>query len=420
MKPLASIFLLWVISFAVLAEDGAYVVLDDDLSELITDFNADRGKVRLLFIIGPSCGICLRGMADLNDEFIAERQGDNRLSTFAVHVPTLGAEEKHVAPTIQLLDGPRIKHYWDSAGHIGIELQATLDIPYYAWDVWLIYGPDAQWEPGHRPPKPEFWQHQLRGMKVGELLDAEEFAMETLRIVDAIKAVAAKPASQPVDQASPVASVISVEQPRGVMIQQNLLSRGSYSRLKSVQHIESTGTLQVAGKSYPVVTIQDRPDQLKRTITTETGSFVVTADRGKVAFIGEGESPIGQDVERLWLSAFEMDGWLVEWKDKGHKVWKIGMRKESRRLPWILEVEHRNGQTWHVYIDSHTGDAFRQVLQAENGVPLLTVEFDDYQDVGELRMPFEVSVASPDGAIARIKYENIQIDRKQRKSAVTH
>lgn len=45
----------------------SYEVIDQDLEKLRNDFNARRGQVRLMFISGPTCGICLRGMADLND-----------------------------------------------------------------------------------------------------------------------------------------------------------------------------------------------------------------------------------------------------------------------------------------------------------------------------------------------------------------
>ncbi len=98
---------------------AAYQVIGDDLQELKDEFNANEGRVRLMFLSGPTCGICLRGMADLNDAFLAERQNDDRLVTFVVHVPTLGAKEQHVAETIPLLEGPRIHHYWEDSGIIG-------------------------------------------------------------------------------------------------------------------------------------------------------------------------------------------------------------------------------------------------------------------------------------------------------------
>ena len=36
----------------------------------------------------------------------------------------------------------------------------TLSLPEDAWDVFLLYGPDARWDDA-RPPAPEYWAHQL-------------------------------------------------------------------------------------------------------------------------------------------------------------------------------------------------------------------------------------------------------------------
>ena len=81
-----------------LSAESELVILQEDLQQLKNDFNANQGKVRLLFLSGPTCGICLRGMADLNDEFLAASQNDERLVTFVVHVPTMGAKKNHSKP----------------------------------------------------------------------------------------------------------------------------------------------------------------------------------------------------------------------------------------------------------------------------------------------------------------------------------
>lgn len=44
-----------------------------------------------------------------------------------------------------------------------------------AWDLYLVYGPDARWD-GPEPPRPLYWMHQLRGVDNGPFLDAAVFA----------------------------------------------------------------------------------------------------------------------------------------------------------------------------------------------------------------------------------------------------
>ncbi len=199
--------------------DALYVVMGEDLQQFKDDFNNDIGKIRLVFLSGPTCGICLRGMADLNDEFIAASQNDDRLHTYVIHVPTLGAEEKHVAATIPLLDGPRVSHYWEDSGIIGRHYSETLDIaPVYAWDVWMIYGPDAQWT-DTLPPAPSFWQHQLGPLPKGERLNRESFAAAAASHLDKLGDVSrvAGPVNETEMQRVADGAVIpTVAQPRGV------------------------------------------------------------------------------------------------------------------------------------------------------------------------------------------------------------
>src|SRR2546422_1327873 len=80
-----------------------YVVLDQTLSQLRADFNANVGKLRMLYIVGPTCGICLRGLSDLQEALYSKKGDDPRLVTFVVHVPTLGARENSVAEATQLI-----------------------------------------------------------------------------------------------------------------------------------------------------------------------------------------------------------------------------------------------------------------------------------------------------------------------------
>lgn len=153
------------------------VVLDESLAALKVGFNAMPGDVRLLFIVGPSCGPCLRGLMELNDALGADLLSNERLKVFVVHVPTLMAEQHHAERAAQLLAGSSVTHYWDPNGRSGDVVQQTLQIPEYAWDVWLTYPPGPTWEAA-APPPPATWSHQLGGLRAGTRLDPEAFAAD--------------------------------------------------------------------------------------------------------------------------------------------------------------------------------------------------------------------------------------------------
>jgi hypothetical protein len=164
----------------------SYTVLDDQGTQLRADFNRATGSIRLLFVVDPVCPTCLRGLDDLNGALLGRTQ-DPRLQTFVVHVPVLhpSAQPKDIPPAAQLLHNANVRNYWNPSGAFGNLLSQSVglksgDRQVYAWDVWLIYGPEARWE-GAGPPRPRLLMQQLgalRGSSEFPHLDSEVFALK--------------------------------------------------------------------------------------------------------------------------------------------------------------------------------------------------------------------------------------------------
>ena len=175
----AATVLLALMPLAAPAADAAqkpYVVLDKSLSQLRADFNANVGKVRMLYIVGPTCGICLRGMSDLQETVYSKKGDDPRVVTFVIHVPTLGAHEANVAPASRLITNRFTTNYWEETGITGRLMQQVMGVDKYVWDFWAIYGPNVVWSDERLMPAPSFWQHQLDGLPPEKKLDANVFA----------------------------------------------------------------------------------------------------------------------------------------------------------------------------------------------------------------------------------------------------
>lgn len=385
---------------------ASYVTLTEDLAQLKTDFNAADGKIRLVFISGPSCGICLRGLDDLNRSIVASLQNDPRVHTFVVHVPTLGAEEKHVKASIPLMAGPRVSHYWDEVGNSGRQFQEALDIHMYAWDVWMIYEPGQTWGKDRPPPQPVFWQHQLPGLPKDQRLDAEVFAEVLRGKLTGVGKVSDEilPSIALEDEAG----LMPVAQPRGVMIQHNHQSRGGYLRLKSISAIRYEGLTEIDGESYPLTIETKRPAFYRRTVRSGDDVSTISRDGTEVTKQGP-NTALPASFTNEWLESWEFDGWMTDWKAKGHQVWRLGMKKFGNRLPWVMEAELNNGQTWQIYVDSHTGDAFRQSLIDPDGKETLVLEFGGYRDVDGFRLPHEVRYYEGDRLLAIDRVENISV-----------
>ncbi len=368
----------------------SYEVLGQDLEKLRSDFNAHRGQVRLLFISGPTCGICLRGMADLNDAFLAASQNDGRLETFVVHVPALGAKEEHVPPALPLLAGPRIHHYWEDSGIIGRLYQKAMDTELYMWDVWMAYPPDVVGE-GELPPYPDFWMHQLGPLPRELMLDASVFAVETRKMMDLVgDAESFVDAPLLKSEAELVANgtVISyVAQPKGIAFGTNIRGRGGYLNLKSIQSVEQRGTISSGDKTFDLQIKSRRGEGIRRLVGSGEQVSEARFD-GETVSLPTGDSRgLPPALEQIILESFEFDGPIVDWKDKGHETRKIGMRKHGDVLAWEIGLTQASGNRWDLLFDSHTGDIVKATILDEAGAPAYVLQMENFSDVDGIRFP---------------------------------
>jgi hypothetical protein len=68
---------------------------------------------------------------------------------------------------------PRAGHYWAN-GYLLHAYDRTLGLGQDAWDIYLLYGPEARWD-GADPPTLAYWMNQLGGAN-GPTLASQTFA----------------------------------------------------------------------------------------------------------------------------------------------------------------------------------------------------------------------------------------------------
>ncbi len=92
--------------------------------------------------------------------------------------------EASVPNAMKKLPDKRVVHFWDGAQRLGKAYKPVLELDRTAWDVYLLYSPDAEWK--EHPPKPVYWMHQL-GVEVGQPLDGKILAEEVRKLLESKK-----------------------------------------------------------------------------------------------------------------------------------------------------------------------------------------------------------------------------------------
>lgn len=169
--------------FALVASGGTaadYTTLDGAAEPLRAAFNADRGQVRLVMYVSPTCGGCLRGAKQMQER-VLDRVGDDRVTVYVVWGPKNGARERHVERVTSLVTDERAAHYWDGAGVVSRAYDDMLTLAGPCAGIFMLYGPDVAWEAA-APPRPLYLEdaHAREFDRPYPQLDADRFA-ERLR-----------------------------------------------------------------------------------------------------------------------------------------------------------------------------------------------------------------------------------------------
>lgn len=113
---------------------------------------------------------------------------DPDLRTYVVWVPMFRGMERDVPKATTEVPDARASHFWDGDSLLVKGYRETLDLSEDAWDVFLLYGPDARWD-GDLPPVPDYWMHQLgskrRPRVDGPYLDPALFLERTRQVLSA-------------------------------------------------------------------------------------------------------------------------------------------------------------------------------------------------------------------------------------------
>lgn len=400
----------------VFAEEKPYVVLDENLQQLKDDFNAKVGTVRLLFILGPTCGICLRGMADLNDEFLAEYQSDPRLHTYGVHVPVLRAEEEHIIDSLPLMQGPRIYHYWDPIGTIGQLYSGVLETEAFAWDVWLVYGPEAVWE-GETPPTPDYWEHQLPGaFGRDKYLDKKRFAAEVIKRVNELDTDNFDITDVASDE-SPLADGVIIRwvgQGYGRAIKDYREGQGGMEAIKAIQSREFRGELIIGDSTHELLLLEERPNKIEKHVPE--ADYMLRYD-GERAVERHGHLPqdgVPLTVEAHLMGFFDFDTPLIDWNKKGHKFSMDGAEKHGTSFSWRLVQTDPTGLKWTYLINNRTGMMERMRAFDEDGALMVSVHYSDFREVDGTPIAHSREYKSSEGDTYAIeRFDSVKITKSE-------
>jgi hypothetical protein len=188
----------------------------------------------------------------------------------------------------------------------------------------------------------------------------------------------------------------SHNQTAGDLIAKNLAARGGIERIKAITSLRLTRIVGTPFSNVRVVMLRQRPNLLRieqtppgrpttARIVTPSGAWDETP-QGWVA------RPAAIAAEALEIDA-DIDGFLVDYEQKGHRVEYAGLEKIGGKPAHHLKFMLKSGAERHVYLDPvtflerrHTGS----FTLPNNTKVNVILDYSDWRDVNGVKFAFAI------------------------------
>ena len=193
-------------------------------------------------------------------------------------------------------------------------------------------------------------------------------------------------------------------------------ARGGLKNIKAVQTIQTTGKITMMGKEYPTTIYQKRSGGFRSDMAMGKVNIVQAYD-GKIGWqiipMAGTLDPIDmkeQELQSIKEQA-DLDGFLVDWKEKNYKLELVGKEKISEKSVYHIKVIRQDTTEHHIYLDAKT---YLPVQETEKMKMMgkemeVVTTLSDYRRVDKLKMSFAQEVGG--GMPQKIQFEKIEFNK---------
>jgi len=201
------------------------------------------------------------------------------------------------------------------------------------------------------------------------------------------------------------------------LIKKSIDAQGGAEKLKAVKSVKVTGKVIQQGIEIPITIQQKRPAMVRVDVTFQ-GKTQTSAYDGEVGwktnpFQGspDPEKVAGDELKELQEQS-DMDGQLVDYKAKGHKVELIGKEDMEGTPVYKLKLTLKNGDVRNIYIDAENSLTLKMTLKRKT--PGGEIEADqyvgNYKQVNGIMFPFSIETKISGQTVSQIAFDKFEMD----------
>ena len=187
------------------------------------------------------------------------------------------------------------------------------------------------------------------------------------------------------------------------IIAKNIEAKGGLEALQAIETLQATGKLAMQGMEIPFVMYNQRPKSFRMDMTMQ-GMSMVQAFDGEIAWtINPFVGPEAREMSPLESQSTEMqadiDGFLLNYKEKGYTVDLIGTEDMEGTEVYHLEVGVNDSVQIQMFLDTEYYLELKMTFEFsfEGNKFSTDIFLADYKEVGGVLMPYTMEMKGMQG-----------------------
>ncbi len=184
------------------------------------------------------------------------------------------------------------------------------------------------------------------------------------------------------------------------VIAKNIAARGGMEKLKAVQNVRTTARLSQGSFRADFAQENKRPGKVREEVIIQ-GLAQVQAYDGKTGWqispFGGRKDPelMSQDDTKSLIVDGDLDGPLVDYKEKGHKAELVGHDSMEGTDCYKIKLSMKNGDVRNYYLDADSFLELKIEVQTtvRGALQESEIYYGDYEKVGGVYYPFAIEQA---------------------------
>lgn len=201
------------------------------------------------------------------------------------------------------------------------------------------------------------------------------------------------------------------------ILQKNYKARGGYDKIKAKKTMWMSSKLMMGGMELPMVMMAKRPNMIRSEVSLQ-GQKISTVFDGTAGWMINpmtgSMDPVDIPSEQLkeMREQADVDGLLIDWKEKGSKVEFVGKEDVEGADAYHIRVTTKDTTVRHLFIDAESFLEIQQKgkIKAQGRETEVTTSLGGYKEVGGLMIPFSLESKVEGKTVQQMMVDSVRFD----------